>query len=117
MNMQQRFNTAVRCFQHNHAHRDKSPDVRRNCGACALMGYEPRGGWGDGFSVKRDGPNYAGWARVYVEAVRAIPKKWEEAFRRELRSNNKAYARALWVSILLFGVRFGRRETVCQGQS
>lgn len=105
--MQQLYNTAWNCFRHWHGS-DKSRDVRMNCGACALEGYEPRRGWGDGFSVKRDGPNYAGWARVYVEACRVIPNKWKGAFRRELRSDNKAYTQALWVSILLFGVRFDK---------
>lgn len=105
MNMQQRYLTAVRCFIHNHASSNRSPDVRMNCGACALFGYEPRGGWGDGRNVKRDGPNYAGWARAYVEAGRAIPKRWKDAFEKERQSDNKLYAAALEESIKHFGVR------------
>lgn len=103
--MQRQHNTARRCFRHRHGS-DRSHDVRMNCGACVLEGYEPRGGWGEGFSVRRDGPYYAGWARVYVEAMRSIPHRWLNAFRQELCSNNKAYVRALWVSIFTFGVRF-----------
>lgn len=82
---------------------------RENCGVCCLLGYEPRGGFGDGYSVRREGPNYSGWARLYVEARRPIPAKWREAFRRELaRDANHAYADALARSVVTFGARFSR---------
>lgn len=80
--------------------------MRMNCGACVLRGYEPRGGWGDGFSVKRDGPYYSGWARVYVEARMPIPEKWKDAFERERNSDNKLYAAALEEAIKYFGITF-----------
>ena len=62
-----------------------------NCGKCALT-------HGD-----EDGPNYAGWARLYIEAGRVIPEQWRDAFQRELDSDNKAYANALRRSIATFG--------------
>lgn len=52
------------------------------------------------------GPNYAGWARVYVEARKPIPQKWKQAFEAERKSDNKAYAAALEEVIAHFGVRF-----------
>ncbi len=62
-----------------------------NCEACAIR----TGG--------REGPNVAGWARLFVEAQRPVPKKWREAFQRELDSDNRAYANALQRSIVTFG--------------
>lgn len=62
-----------------------------NCAACAIR----TGG--------EEGPNYAGWARVYVEAGQPIPGKWRDAFERERHSDNKAYAQALEESIAHFG--------------
>lgn len=85
---------------------------RENCGACVLGGYEPRGGYEDGYKVKRDGPNYAGWARMYVEARRMVPANWRDAFTRELNSDNHAYADALARSVVTFGVAFTDGERV-----
>lgn len=85
-------------YKHNNSRLE-----RESCSACVLRGYEPRGGFGDGYSVKRDGPNYAGWARVYVEAGYSIPKRWKTAFEKELQSDNKAYAEALAKSVATFG--------------
>lgn len=78
--------------------------ARMSCGTCALHGYEPRGGWEPGYRVKDGGPNYAGWARVYVEAGYIIPANWADAFTRERGSDNLHYARALERDILTFGV-------------
>jgi hypothetical protein len=76
---------------------------RSNCGACVLAGYiDPRD------RAERhigDGPNYAGWARVYVQAGRAIPRHWRRAFRAELRSENRQYAEALARDVVTYGVR------------
>lgn len=83
-------------------------DGRSNCSTCVLHGYRPRGGWGDPELDKRGaGPNYAGWARVYVEAGYAIPRKWWDAFRAQRESDNLAYAFALERSIATFGVKAG----------
>lgn len=68
---------------HRRGHSGQAVWERMSCGTCALLGYEPRGGWDDGYSVKRDGPNYAGWQRAYVQAGRRIPAKWRVAFSRE----------------------------------
>jgi hypothetical protein len=68
--------------------RNPDPD---NCAACAIR----MGG--------AEGPNYAGWARIYIEAKKPIPGKWRGAFERELASDNKAYANALRRSIATFG--------------
>jgi hypothetical protein len=83
--------TAQMCFSHYTGCRGRDPD---NCSGCALI----NGGEG--------GPNYAGWARVYVEAGRTIPLNWKAAFQRELDSDNRAYAEFLQRCIEYFGVRF-----------
>lgn len=62
------------------------------CGACALVDYEP--------GVRA--PNYAGWARVYVEAGLPIG---ERELREELaRTGNDRYVNALRRSCKTFGV-------------
>lgn len=83
---------ARRIFNETHYDTDhaRNPDPD-NCSACAIR----LGG--------SDGPNYAGWARLYIEAQRPIPGKWRAAFQRELDSDNKAYANALRRSIATFG--------------
>lgn len=99
-------NTARQCLtSHDHGS-DRSELARTNCGACVLGGYEPRGGWGDG-RTRADGPNYAGWARIYVEAGFAIPRLWEAAFERERHGDNDRYSAALELSIATFGLHWG----------
>jgi hypothetical protein len=98
-------NTARQClYDHGHHASDRDPLTRENCGACVLGGYYPRG---TKKAEKADGPNYAGWARVYVEAGASIPAIWREAFQREVHSDNERYAAALLLSIATFGARFG----------
>lgn len=86
-------NTARRILNERHYEgghtRNPDPD---NCGACAIR----MGG--------AEGPNYSGWAHLYVEAQRPIPKKWKRAFERERASDNRAYAHALERSIATFGM-------------
>lgn len=79
--------------------------VKSNCGACVLGGYEPPDGWEPGTkgATRHQGPNCAGWARIYVEARHAIPCKWAKAFEQERKSDNVAYAAALERSIATFG--------------
>ena len=80
---------------------------RENCGACVLRGYKPRGGWGDPESDAKDaGPNYAGWARCYVQAGYSIPRKWRKAFERETASTNRRYVEALARDVATWGVRY-----------
>lgn len=81
-------NTAQNCFAHYAGCTRLDPD---NCGACAL-------------TQGADAPNYAGWARVYVEAGFALPRRWTRAFCLELQSPNEAYAAALVDSIAYFGL-------------
>ena len=97
--------TAMQClYRHDHGPNDRSQLVRENCGACVLQGYFPRGkdtGWE---GKRSDGPNYGGWARIYTEAGRHVPKKWHEAFKTELkRVNDPRYVSALHRSIATFG--------------
>ena len=93
--------------RHDHNPSDRDPLTRENCGACVLNGYRPRGGYGDPeMDAPGAGPNYAGWARIYVEAGRPIPAKWRRAFEEQLHSDNSAYSRALERSIATFVVRF-----------
>ena len=54
--------------------------------------------------LRKDYPNYAGWARIYVEAGQTITKKQADAFMQELESDNTAYVEALKQSILYFGL-------------
>ncbi len=98
--------TAMQCLtRHDHPMSDRSQLTRENCGACVLNGYEPR--WVDRseHNTATDGPNYAGWARIYVEAGRAIPEKWRAAFA-DQGKDNRAYYDALGRSLVSFGVRF-----------
>jgi len=82
--------TARQCFHHSYNHGSKSdPD---NCSGCALRD-----------TSDETGPNYAGWARIYVEAGYPIPSIWREAFDLELASENKLYKAALLKSLLTFG--------------
>ena len=82
--------------------------TRENCGACVLGGYRPRDDWGDPeLDTDAAGPNYAGWARIYVEARRVIPKRWEAAFLAQLHTpDNLRYAEAVARSVVTFGYRF-----------
>lgn len=91
--------------RHDHNISDKSPLTRENCGACVLNGYISRDDRQNG-ARDSDGPNYAGWARIYVQAGRHIPAKWHKAFDAELASDNQAYSDALRRDIYIFGVRF-----------
>lgn len=100
-------------FRHyDYDRHDNSADVRVSCGICALNGYEPRGGWGDGHKVKRDGPNYAGWGRLYVEAMRPIPAAWRPAFIASVTGADDPEARyvpymmALRRDVATYGVSF-----------
>lgn len=76
--------------------------TRSNCGACVLNGYQDRD---DDEHKPADGPNYAGWARVFVEAGRSIPATWAEAFVREFTDNdNERYVEALKRDVATFGM-------------
>lgn len=105
--------TARRMFtDHGHGS-DMSRMTRENCGACVLGGYEPRGGFGDGYRVATDGPNYANWQRDYVQAGRDMPSSWRDAFARELRDTDNALWRdALLRDIRTFGAGFVGAPTV-----
>ena len=72
--------------------------TRENCGACCLVGYRPRGDedW------PTNQPNYAGWGRAYVQAGRAIRRRWVEAFRAEANEDSP-YGEALRADIDAYG--------------
>jgi hypothetical protein len=79
-------------------HRNADDMTRENCGACALAGY--------GASDEEGplGPNYAGWARVYVQSGTRVPPEWHEAFLAELATPDSArYVTALSRDIRTFG--------------
>lgn len=72
--------------------------ARENCGACVLNGY------GDKVNGEPIAPNYSGWARIYVQACKQIPRKYAEAFLKELQSDNFLYREALAKDIINYGV-------------
>lgn len=86
---------------HDHNPSDRDKLTRENCAACILHGYRPQ----DSELKRSEGPNYAGWARILVEAGVTIPAVWREAFAAERASDNHRYAEALERSILTYGVR------------
>lgn len=92
--------TALQLFSRHDHSPTNDPDVRENCGACTLAGYHPKG-------ERRDFINYAGWARVYIQAGRFIPVNLRYAFLAELASSNRAYADALKQDIRDFGINIG----------
>lgn len=92
---------------------------RENCAACVLEGYRPPGGYGDPeLDAPGAGPNYAGWARIYVEAQKPIPSKWRTAFDEQRHSENHAYSAALERDIATWGVTFssGSKQDNIEGQ-
>ena len=90
-----------RCDRH-----EQHDEYREQCGACVLRGYLSDSAKADGMT-EASGPNYAGWARCYVQAQEYIPLRWHEAFREQRESDNKAYAAALARDIATWGIRWG----------
>lgn len=89
---------AFQCFtRHDHNKSDNTPEVKENCGACCLNGYHPKG-------ERRDFINYAGWARLYIQASKFIPVNLRYAFLAELASSNRSYAEALKQDIKDYGI-------------
>lgn len=82
---------ASREFEHYQGCGGRDPD---NCGGCALT----TGG--------KDGPNYSAWPLAYIENHRTIPAKWRDALKREMASDNKAYAANIAKQIAAHGVTF-----------
>jgi hypothetical protein len=80
---------------------------RVNCGACVLGGYQPsdKSLRTDGHNARKDGPNYAGWARIYVQAGKRIPSGWKDAFYAEVNdTDNESYAAGLRKDISTWAV-------------
>lgn len=91
---------AQRLYNH-HEHEGTGTTLERsNCSACVLQGYSDRK------NGKPYAPNYAGWARVYVQAGIQIPVRYMEAFKQELKSKNTLYAKALREDIETYGAKF-----------
>lgn len=97
--------SAKRCFKCETNGKHRLAIERESCSACVLRGYFSASFRADGNNPS-DGPNYAGWARLYVEAGEPIPEKWRAAFEAERKSSNEAYAAALERSLAAFGVTF-----------
>src|SRR5258708_35986869 len=89
----------TREFQHYPGCRHRDPD---NCSACALT------------ATRQDAPNYSSWPNTYIENKRAIPAKWRDAFKAELKNENTAYVeniisnieKYIISNIEKYGVRF-----------
>lgn len=73
---------------------------RDSCGTCALLGW--------GSHNEQHGtpaPNYAGWARVYVQAREPVPRQWFAAFVAELNDTNENYRDCLRRDVATYGFR------------
>ena len=96
---------ALQCLnRHDHNKSDNSPETKESCGACCLNGYHPKG-------ERRDFINYAGWARLYIQAGKFIPNNLKFAFLAELASTNRSYADALREDIKEYGINHGKDES------
>lgn len=96
---------AAAAFRHGHPGTFRDNDdltlTRDNCGACALDS------WGEHDTDGLRQPNYANWARTYVEAGRPIPTRWRPAFHAVLNAtDNPAHHDALLRSLATWGARF-----------
>lgn len=92
-------NIARALFRHGEwAH--ESDLERESCAACVLRGFVSDSAREDGYQDS-DGPNYAGWRRVYVQAGYPIPERWRTAF--ALDTDNQAYNDALGRDLVTFG--------------
>jgi hypothetical protein len=65
----------------------------RNCQHCEL---------------RKNNPNYSGWARIYVQARKVVRNKQAKAFLKELESDNLAYRNALKADIECFGLTISK---------
>lgn len=79
--------------------------TRVNCGSCVLQGYQPKYTKDEDHDMLRDGPNYAGWARVYVQSGFSIPTEWRRAFALQ-GLDNLAYYDAIGRDLVTWGVTF-----------
>lgn len=103
----------------DHGHgSDRSRATRESCGACCLGGYQPQDtSYRDGRRVAIDGPNYGSWPRLYVQAGRAIPRRWAVPFLDELaeawtpgeHTQNLAWANGLRLDVATFGIVWADR--------
>jgi hypothetical protein len=97
---------AVAAFEHDgplDVFRDDDDEAltRDNCGGCVLRGW---GEYVDGGVMQ---PNYANWARTYVEAGHRIPARWRTGFHAVLNAeDNPGHRVALLRSLATWGVRF-----------
>lgn len=83
--------------EHCHPRRYIDRLTHENCGACILNGYHPKG-------EKNTDINYAGWARIYIQAGKFIPVNLFMSFLGELASDNRAYADSLRDDIKHYGI-------------
>ncbi len=82
----------TREFEHYPGCKHRDPD---NCSGCALT------------DTRQASPNYSAWPLAYMENSRAIPAKWREAFKREMRrADNPAYSANVIRHINKYGARF-----------
>lgn len=98
--------STARALFRRHEHPDTFTDAddermtRENCGACALAGYGADTDEGRAPLA----PNWAGWARAWVQAGRRISPEYVDGFRAELASpDNARYAAALATDIRTYG--------------
>lgn len=74
--------------------------ARDNCGACALRRY------GD-----ENGPNYAGWLRIYIQLGWRVPKKHYDAEIAYADAENTQYRHAISRDVSTWGIKFTYRAS------
>ena len=96
MNEHEKIQYGARRLLSRHDHpTHATKEMRESCGACALHGYN---------KSPHNFINYAGWARVWIQAGKYIEPKFFFPFLAELASDNRVYAEALKNDIREFGI-------------
>lgn len=86
----------------DHRHGKVNADYREQCGVCILNGY--------GAGKIHNYINYAGWARVWIQAGKYIEPKYFYQLLAELGSSNRAYADALKQDIREYGLNLPKTK-------
>lgn len=90
----QRFTRTAQYILRTHGpHSDQI--ARDNCAACAVNTY-----------TATEGPNYAGWLRLYIQARKPVPRKHYDAEMAMGERENELYHKAILRDIATYGIKF-----------